>query len=949
MSTERFDSNPIISSQQTGNATERLNQNTTQRASTGVIGSEAGTNGSLVGKGINLNNKDYLVIRLIASSGEAEVFLVENQGNKLVLKLYFSNFRPKDEVARKLQQLKRPDIIFPLDQGFFQDRFWELNEFMTGGTLADEIPIKDIKRIREIVQKVTAALKACHQQHIIHRDIKPLNIFFRDVARTDVVLGDFGIASAVADGSDYRVTTVARTTTYAAPELFTNINNQTTLDYKVDFYALGITLLELWRGEDPFKDIAQFKMMRMKTEGQVPIPGDIFNEVEDLIKGLITTEPPKRWGYEEVEKWLRGEPVKNYYQRKEVQFEPYEFDAMQGQVANDTKELAFFMEKNPVKAERQLYSGAILNWIKSGSEDLYSEVYDIVNNSYKQGNPDNVRAGITKTIYLLDKDRPFKSFDGETFYSAADLGTHLESNEQRFIEELKSPSASVYLFLEARGLQDRADTYRKYFKQMPAVKAFRLFTLDMQENKLLFNGHPFDNIRQLSNPPSNITQDLLSAIADENSKVSVWLSVNYPQQSANLDVWRKLKHYSLPTLRYALNTGGLQVNGKEVIGVKEFRETFAKELDYFTIHSNAAVHRDEANYWLMHYQQSSLPEIAQQYILNELPSASQFRCLYDYLLSVQKNKNPLETTSALAGIIKETVSEDTVIQELAVSTGEFFEHYFREELPYHLFGMELLEESSVHLSSIQKVYPELAQKLLLSIDRVISEGIHTDLYKIQKNSDSFNAYMGRLDVFFEQTVKPIAPEAGSLRHWEKQQQNMRSKFAEIDARLDKQKDKALSQVSEKYNKYLETSINANIDYLQKGKSFYVIFMILVVSVISIIYFESIFAAPTLRYGNLAIGIFMVLFFRWMIKSVWRRRPNGGLGAILDPLHRLVGRMAYSPIYRVLKNDPNNSLIVQVQHDQKTEMDKVVYRSDAEKSNEHFEEAVRIMLQKDGAL
>lgn len=949
MSTERFQSDSIISSQGTGSSTERIDTNATQRVNTGVISSGTTSSSSLTGRIITLNNKDYLVTRLIASSGEAEVFLVENGGKMLVLKLYFSNFKPKDEVVKKLQQLNRPDIIFPIDQGYFQDRFWELNEYLAGGTLADEMPVRDIRRIREIVQKVTQALKACHQNHIIHRDIKPVNIFFRDAARTDFVLGDFGIASAVADGSDYRVTTVARTTTYAAPELFTNINNQTTLDYKVDFYALGITLLELWKGEDPFKDVAQFKMMRMKTEGQVPIPGDIFNEVEDLIKGLLTTEPPKRWGYEEVEKWLKGEPVKNYYQRKEVQFEPYEFDAMQGQVANDTKELAFFMEKNPVKAERQLYSGAILNWIKSGSEDLYSEIYDIVNNSYKQGNPDNVKAGITKTIYLLDKDRPYKSFSGETFYSAADLGAHLEKHEDRFIEELKSPSASVYLFLEARGLQDRADTYRKYFKQMPAVKAFRLLTLDMQENKLIFNGYPLDNISQLSNPPSAIEAELLKAIADENSKVSVWLSVNSPQQSASLDVWRKLKDFSLATLRYALNTGGLQVNGKEVMSAKEFQEAFKNELDYYTTHPNAAAHRDEANYWLMHYQQSSLPAICHQYISHEKPTFQHLKPLYDYLLSMQRGKNPLDTTRTIAAVIRAAVSVDSDTQELADSTGRYFKSYYKEELPYHVYAMEVLEETSAHLASIQSVFPELAKKLLLSVDDSVSEGIHTDLKNIQKNSDSFNEYMGRLEVFFEKQIKPIAPEAGSLLHWEKEQQLIRKKFAEIDARLNKQKDKELSQVNEKYDKYLKTTIDSNIDFLRKGKSFFVTFMILIWSIICFIFLESVFTAPSFSFLNLAIGIFMVLFIRWMIKAVWRRSPDKGLGAIMDPLHRMVGRLVYRPIYSIVKNDPNSSLNLQTQQNKKTEMDKVVYRSEGQKSNEHFEEAVRIMLLDDRAL
>ena len=232
MSTQRVDDPRNILSADNGS---------TMRVQTGIIGSGTTSPVShLISKGsvINLGGNDYQVNELIASSGESEVFDAERAGNRYVLKYYFSNYKPKDEVIRKLQNLHRADVMSPLEYGLYGDRFWEINEFMSGGTFDKVIPLKDISRMKMLLRQVNEAIHACHVNGIIHRDIKPANIFFRTTNRDDIVLGDFGIASPLQQGESYRVTTVARTSTYAAPELFTNINNLTTLDAKVDYLSL---------------------------------------------------------------------------------------------------------------------------------------------------------------------------------------------------------------------------------------------------------------------------------------------------------------------------------------------------------------------------------------------------------------------------------------------------------------------------------------------------------------------------------------------------------------------------------------------------------------------------------------------------------------------------------------------------------------------------------------
>ena len=57
--------------------------------------------------------------------------------------------------------------------------------------------VNDEDEFRRIALQCAAALEYCHNNNIIHKDIKPSNFFFRDKNKTEVVLGDFGISSVL--------------------------------------------------------------------------------------------------------------------------------------------------------------------------------------------------------------------------------------------------------------------------------------------------------------------------------------------------------------------------------------------------------------------------------------------------------------------------------------------------------------------------------------------------------------------------------------------------------------------------------------------------------------------------------------------------------------------------------------------------------------------------------
>lgn len=253
------------------------------------------------------------------------------------------------------------------------------------------------------------------------------------------------------------------------------------------------------------------------------------------------------------------------------------------------------------------------------------------------------------------------------------------------------------------------------------------------------------------------------------------------------------------------------------------------------------------------------------------------------------------------------------------------------------------------LKDLGNSHKELASTILKLIDPVIGQGIASDLVNVQNNSNTFNEYVQHLKTFFDEVYAPLAPAASSYTRWQKQQELIQLKFQALDNKLEKQKEKEVHVVEDRFEKYLKSSLETNIDFLRKGKSFFVIFMLLIGTVITFVYMQTVFMSVSFSFLGLGIGILMILIFRWIIRGVWRRSPDRGLGAVMDPIHRFVGRLVYRPIYKIMKNDPNSNLNIQVHQTKKNEIEKLLLRSEGQKTQEHFAEAVRIMLMNDQSI
>ena len=429
-----------------------------------------------------LNGDSYKLKKIISeSTGEAQIYLVENAGNDFILKLYYPQFKPKKELFEKLLSFNYPGIVKLFQFGEWQaspesnPRTFELMEYLQGGELDRVHFEKNEEKIREIAIQAAGALAYCHNNLILHKDVKPGNFFFRDKAQKQLVLGDFGIASLCDEDEMMHQTQQARTPIYAAPEMYITIDDNVEINGKVDFYSLGIMLMYVWTGENPFKGNER-AMTNMKRFGELPYPKDAPAHILQLMQGLTVVNPEKRWGFDEVKLWYNGESVavaKNSLAR----YKQFVFDADQNMVAANPAELAVLMDKDPKLAIKYLYGNHITKWLEeAGNNKLSVEVYDICEKRY----PRNQQAGLRAAIYLFNPQIQYKAIDGKLCADDNSIVEAIYKHRDKYAKVLQNTDDDFYIYMESFGKNKEKDTIQKFFKQNDATIAIwkTLYYLD---------------------------------------------------------------------------------------------------------------------------------------------------------------------------------------------------------------------------------------------------------------------------------------------------------------------------------------------------------------------------------------------------------------------------------------------------------------------------------------
>lgn len=464
-------------------------------------------------KGVNYRN----VQSLSDNSGEAQVFLVERNGENYVLKIYYPNFDVNKKILQTVYNFDFEMIVRIYDYGKTyvdgKHRYYELMEYLCGGTMGEYHLNGDIDKFRRIALQGAAALAYCHQCNILHKDIKPTNFFFRDKEHTELVLGDFGISSILDHEGKAHKTTQARTPIYAAPEMYADvIDGVVEVTPAADYYSFGICLMALWLGESPMSTNERV-MMRQKNEGRIPHIQELPERVRMIVQGLTVVNPVNRWGYEQVEEWFLGGSPKVDLSSPFLKYKTFIVDPDRNLVADNIHELIPLLLDNEKLAIGYLYNGRISSWLEScGNQKLSTIVKDIVVNRY----PVDQRAGLTAAVYAMEPTYPYKDVKGNLCDDTHSVAISLLSYINEYGLLLTNPNDNLFLYLESH-TKCNVERIRSYFTNADK-NTIRIAIL-----RTVYEIDP--EIPLLSRYPSSTLKDIVSAFGKEKLSEDDWHSL----------------------------------------------------------------------------------------------------------------------------------------------------------------------------------------------------------------------------------------------------------------------------------------------------------------------------------------------------------------------------------------------------------------------------------------
>lgn len=197
----------------------------------------------------------YRLDRLLGAGASGRVFLATDEvaGRQVAIKMFFAAgarggaaYERFVREARLASTLRHPSLVEVYDVSV--ERGFLVMEFLPGGSLAQRMAAGErlsALHVRRMALDVIGGLEAAHHRGVVHRDVKPANVFFD--ARGTAKLGDFGVAHLV-DLGQTQTGGLIGTLAYMSPEQITGAP----ISIAADLYALGITLFEAVTGRLPF-------------------------------------------------------------------------------------------------------------------------------------------------------------------------------------------------------------------------------------------------------------------------------------------------------------------------------------------------------------------------------------------------------------------------------------------------------------------------------------------------------------------------------------------------------------------------------------------------------------------------------------------------------------------------------------------------------------------------
>jgi eukaryotic-like serine/threonine-protein kinase len=245
----------------------------------------------------------YVRLNKIGEGASSEVFLMlEPEGRRVAVKFLRPHLQRDPEAREQFEREGQTALgfhheclldVLHVGTNDAQEKFM-VSEYMSEGSLEGVLEKEqtlEYPEVRDVGLDVASGLTYLHRKKVVHRDVKPSNIF-RHGVRT--VLGDFGIVKGIdterTEGSGY----TRGTPGYMAPEHFRGNTGP-----RSDQYALAVVLVEMLTGQRMFKDDDPIKLAHLSAEDRLEplkkLPGSLPESAAVALRKMLKADPEERF------------------------------------------------------------------------------------------------------------------------------------------------------------------------------------------------------------------------------------------------------------------------------------------------------------------------------------------------------------------------------------------------------------------------------------------------------------------------------------------------------------------------------------------------------------------------------------------------------------------------------------------------------------------------------